>query len=88
MQTGRRQSLPRLFGDKGIAAIGIFDQRLVQMPTTGKQVGQSRPAHKRGVVTVAATDLLDRTAKQDRGIRSTQSVLGMEREFDLAGTEF
>ena len=40
------------------------------------------------MVTVTTADLLDRTAEQHSSIGGAQTVLGMEREFDLAGPEF
>ena len=60
----------------------------MQVPATGKQAGQSGPAHKRGVVTVTVTDLLGHATEQNCAIGSSQPILRIKSEFDLTGPEF
>ena len=73
-----------LIAGENVEAAFVLDQRLMQMPARGKQIGQPRPAHEADEAAVAPRDLFGGGAEQDHGIGGIHAALRPEGEFALA----
>ena len=87
VKAGRGKSVALAAGE-GVDLAAALEERLMQMPAAGEQIGQCGPAHEAGEKTVAARDLLGGGAEQHHRVGGGKSRLRAEGELALARAQF
>ena len=78
-----REPVARVAHERIVPVLAV-DQRHMQVPARGKQVGQRRPAHEARQQAVAPRDLFGGGAEQNHRVGGVEAGLRAEGEFALA----